>query len=312
METALLIELLTHLTMIGSFGGVIGYVVSRRRRLRRTTKQATRLYAGIVAASLLFIGLNSFHLVDGWYNGHDIVTNNITLMGGIVVLGGLVLVLLSYRVPIQPTRQNRVVLAVGAHPDDLEIACGGTLAKLHDAGHQIHGVVLTSGERGGNADVRKSEAVRGARFLGFDSLMLLNFQDGKLGNQGVEIVSAIEERVKAIQPDLIFTHSAHDQHQDHQAVHEATLRAARFHSTILCYESPSVTSAFIPSFFVDIGDYVEIKIESVREHADQQRKPYMSEERVRGNAIFRGGQAKTRYAEGFEIVRVLSSALGDI
>jgi LmbE family N-acetylglucosaminyl deacetylase len=312
METALLLELLSHLTMIGSFGGVILYVISRYAMLRRTTKQARRLYALIVALSVLFIGLNSFHMLQTWQHGHHEMTNDLTVSVGIVVLGGLLLLMMIYRVPVQPTRKNRVVLAVGAHPDDLEIACGGTLAKLHDAGHEIHGIVLTSGERGGNPNIRKSEAVRGARFLGFDSLMLLNFQDGKLGSHGVEVVGAIEERVKTIQPDLIFTHSAHDQHQDHQAVHEATLRAARFQSTILCYESPSVTPAFVPSFFVDIADYVDIKIESVREHADQQRKPYMSEERVRGNAIFRGGQAKTRYAEGFEVIRVLSSALGDI
>jgi LmbE family N-acetylglucosaminyl deacetylase len=298
--------------MIGSFGGVLGYVANRRHLLRRTTKQATSLYRIVAALCILFIVLNLAHLVQTWQGWHDPITSNLTVIGGTVVLGILLLVLMTYRLPLQPTRNNRRILAVGAHPDDLEIACGGTLAKLRDAGHEIHGLVLTNGERGGDALIRKEEAERGARFLGFNSLTITNFQDGCLGTQAVEVVNAIEAQVKNIQPDLIFTHSAHDQHQDHQAVHEATLRAARFHSTILCYESPSVTSAFVPSFFVDIGDYVDVKIESVREHANQQRKPYMSAERVRGNAVFRGGQAKTRYAEGFEIVRVLSSALGDI
>ena len=174
------------------------------------------------------------------------------------------------------------------------------------------GLVLTSGERGGNVAVRPNEAERGARFLGLNSVRVMTFKDTCLKEQTIELVQTIEETVKLLNPDIIFTHSANDQHQDHQAVHEATLRAARNHSAILCYESPSVTKSFQPALFVDINNYVDIKIASIKEHRDQRTKPYMTPERVRGVAVFRGGQAKIRYAEGFEVVRVLASALGDI
>ncbi len=109
---------------------------------------------------------------------------------------------------------------------------------------------------------------------------------------------------------MIFTHSLHDLHQDHRAVHEATLRAARNHDTIFCYESPSVTQEFIPSFFMDVSDYIDVKIESIREHWDQRSKPYVQSERVKGVAVFRGGQAKLRFAEAFEVVRASFSRIG--
>jgi LmbE family N-acetylglucosaminyl deacetylase len=117
--------------------------------------------------------------------------------------------------------------------------------------------------------------------------------------------------INLFQPDIILTHSAHDQHQDHHAVHLATMRAGRRSPTILCFESPSATSEFKPSFFVDISDYVEAKVGAVRRHKDQAGKPYMGADLLRSAARFRGGQARTEHAEGFEVIRALSSGLGD-
>src|SRR5258707_15572332 len=114
----------------------------------------------------------------------------------------------------------------------------------------------------------------------------MSFKDTCLKEQTVELVQTIEEIVKMLNPDIIFTHSANDQHQDHQAVHQATLRPARNHSTILCYETPSTTKSFQPALFVDINNYVDIKTESIKEHRDQRTKPYMTPERLRGTATF--------------------------
>ena len=90
------------------------------------------------------------------------------------------------------------------------------------------------------------------------------------------MVQAIEAAINRLNPDIILTHSIHDQHQDHQAVHRATLRAARQHSSILCYESPSATREFDPSFFVEIDDYMEAKVQAVQTHVNQSGKPYMT------------------------------------
>lgn len=310
------IELTGHLVTVLALIGVAVYVFLQHRLLRRTVRRAPFVYWVALSASLALGIVNLVHLVamigsaatahaSPWL---DLISEYITL----VVLSLIVLLLVGWRVVPEPRFGRRCILAVGAHPDDIELACGATLAKLRDAGHRIQGLVLTYGEQGGSAETRPDEARSGASFLGLESVQVMDFQDTRLAEQELEILTAIEDVIRECTPDLIFTHSSHDLHQDHQAVHRATLRAARNHSNILCYESPSATGEFAPTFFVDIGDYIDVKVESVKEHWDQRDKPYVHSERLYGVALFRGSQAKTRYAEGFEAVRILSSALGEV
>lgn len=230
----------------------------------------------------------------------------------LVATGTFGFVIAERRIPATTVVERRRVLAVGAHPDDLELACGATLAKLVDTGHEVRGLVMSSGEVGGNESLRPAEAQRGASFLGLTGLRVHDFPDTKLDTVSNDMVRAIEAAIREFEPDVIFTHSAHDQHQDHYAVHQATLRAARAHHSILCFESPSVTREFNPSVFVDIDGYVDVKVEAVLSHRNQAGKPYMTPGRVRGLAAFRGAQAKNVNAEGFEPVRLLGSAIGDL
>ncbi|GAA0226934.1 PIG-L deacetylase family protein [Cryptosporangium japonicum] len=212
----------------------------------------------------------------------------------------------------RPAAQPRRIVAIGAHPDDLELACGGTIAKLHDSGHEIHALVMSGGEIGGDFSKRPAEAIRGGRLLGATSVVVHDFPDTRLQAHEFEMTQIVEAALRRYNPDIVLTHSGNDQHQDHHAVHLATLRAARQHSAILCYESPSVTDKFSPQVFVDIGDYVDVKVQAVKAHRDQADKPYMTDERIRGLASFRGAQAKINHAEGFEPVRLLGSAVGDL
>jgi len=216
----------------------------------------------------------------------------------------LVIAVLVRSQPVRPqANRPRRILAIGAHPDDIEIACGGTLARLRDEGHQVKALILTLGDRGGDGHIRRLEAANGARFLGLNELTQLNLPDTCLEMDPVR--QAIEDKIAAFHPDIVLTHSEHDRHQDHRIVHHATLQAARRVNTILCYESPSTTLDFRPELFIEIGDYVDVKIESIREHRNQARKPYVDDALVRAQALVRGEQAKTRYAEGFEIQRAL-------
>ncbi|STX04997.1 Uncharacterized proteins, LmbE homologs [Kocuria rosea] len=171
---------------------------------------------------------------------------------------------------------------------------------------------MSSGEIGGNSSMRPYEARQGASFLGLSDMRVLDFPDTELDTVNNPMVKVIESNIMDFGPDVIFTHSAHDQHQDHYAVHQATLRAARAHHSILCFESPSVTRDFDPSVFVDIDGYVDVKVEAVLTHRNQAGKLYMTPQRVRGMAAFRGAQAKNTNAEAFEPVRLLGSAIGDL
>ncbi|MFE4194468.1 PIG-L family deacetylase [Paenarthrobacter sp. NPDC056912] len=234
----------------------------------------------------------------------------VVLLAGIGLVVGC-LVAPFFRIRHAVTKQPRRVLAIGAHPDDLELACGATLAKLADAGHEVRTMVMSSGSRGGDSSVRVTEAASGSDFMGASEVQVHDFRDTNLSEHGLEMVQAIEAFIEDFRPDVVMTHSSNDYHQDHQAVHSATMRAARHHSSILCFESPSSTRQFDPSVFVDIAGYVDVKIHAVAMHRNQKGKPYMSAERVRSLAAFRGSQVKTSYAEGFEPVRLLGSAVGE-
>ncbi|GAA0226952.1 PIG-L family deacetylase [Cryptosporangium japonicum] len=246
----------------------------------------------------------------------SLFTANVVRLGLFCLDGvgiGLILLYVHRRwIDAAPATQARRILAIGAHPDDLELACGGTIAKLHDSGHEIHALVMSGGEVGGDSSRRPREALTGGKLLGISSVTVHDFPDTRLREAELEMTQVIEAALRRYNPDIVLTHSGNDQHQDHHAVHVATLRAGRQHSAILCYESPSVTSKFLPQVFVDIGDYVDVKVKAVQAHRDQAGKPYMTGDRIRGIASFRGAQAKIGHAEGFEPVRLLASAVGDL
>lgn len=312
-----LIEVIGHTAAALAFAFLTGFVIMRRRKLARTlSRNATIAYRAILIVSSTVALIHAYHAVDSALFRNALSPSDPLYVAlhspALIALSIVLLFLVSVKLVAERSPRPRRILAIGAHPDDLEIACGATLAKMRDAGHDVYAVVLTCGEAGGDPATRLYEAHHGASFLDVNGVEVLNFNDTALAEQVNEITRAIESRIRDYKPDIILTHSAHDQHQDHLAVHQATLRAARNHGAILCYESPSVTRDFQPTFFVDVDGYLDVKIESIRTHADQRGKAYVSPERVRGIAVFRGGQAKTRYAEGFEVVRALASALGDM
>lgn len=289
---------------------VLVYVLSgaAAARHKRSIIGAGRLRRAVVTVYSVLLALNLWCTLA---MTHGLLCDSIAVLT-LLATGVVGLLVAERRIPAATVAQHRKVLAVGAHPDDLELACGGTLAKLVDSGHEVRGLVLSRGEQGGNEGLRPREAQQGATFLGLTALRVLDLPDTRLETVGNDMVRAIEDAIREFGPDVIFTHSAHDQHQDHYAVHQATLRAARAHHSILCFESPSATREFDPSVFVDIDGYVDVKVEAVLSHRDQAGKPYMTPGRVRGMAAFRGAQAKNTNAEAFEPVRLLGSAIGDL
>jgi LmbE family N-acetylglucosaminyl deacetylase len=305
------LEPLGHLTSGLSFLGVAAYVNFYQGNFRRHMQNARIMFWVLLTASLVF-GVSNlgrfFIIMLGEQNTSlglflDRVAEYFAIAQPFVLW-----YLLTKKIVIERKACPGRVLAIGAHPDDIEIAAGAALAKMRDAGYQICGLVLTDGEKGGRAEVRPGEARRGGAFLGLEEVSVEKFIDTRLQSQAVEIANTIETMVKRFKPDIIFTHSAHDLHQDHQAVYEATLRATRnMPVTVLCYESPSVTDDFRPTYFMDVCQYAEVKIHAMREHWDQHEKPYMREEVVRGKLAFRGAQAKVEYAEGFEVQRMISA-----
>lgn len=153
---------------------------------------------------------------------------------------------------------KNVVLAIGAHPDDVEIGVGGLLAAHAQAGDDLTILTLSRGSRGGDADSRQSESLASAEILGA-RLFLKDLVDTEISGGG-GTVRLIEDVVREVQPTIVYTHSQNDRHQDHRAVSEATIVATRRVGTVACYQSPSSTIDYRPTRFVRIDQYLPDKL----------------------------------------------------
>ena len=192
------------------------------------------------------------------------------------------------------------ILAIGAHPDDIELGCGGSLAKLARAGSRIHALVLSRGGRGCHAGIdRSDESHRALRRLGVAEVIQQDFPDTRFPACRNDIIASIEQICTLIEPGRIYTMCGEDHHQDHRTVHEASIIACRHIPQILCYESPSTLPQFAPQVFEDISAQLELKIHALREHASQGDRHYMQESHLRCHAQFRGQQIGIGPSEGF-------------
>lgn len=197
------------------------------------------------------------------------------------------------------------VIAIGAHPDDIEFGCGGTILKHKERGDEIVFIILSKGEKCGNPEERKKEAESSAKKLGA-RLHVFDFPDTSIPDSH-DVIEKIESVIKSVKPDRVYTHSIKDTHQDHRNAAYSTLVAARKVPEILAYESPSLYLNFQPNYYIDISDFIEKKVEALNFFATQNNKEYMKIEAIKGLAQFRGLMPQTRFAEAFEAIKVLRS-----
>lgn len=199
-------------------------------------------------------------------------------------------------------RPSERVLAIGSHPDDIEIGCGGILLCHRDAGHAITIVTLTHGERGGEAELRRAESHKAASLLSA-RLVLLNLGDTAVPESGTTI-EALTEIVDDVRPTTVYTHSLTDTHQDHRSAHRATVVAARDVPTLYAYESPSSTVDFHPQVFVSIDDVLERKLDLIEPHTSQTSvRNYLAPDLIRAIARHWGRFGSSDYAEPLEVIR---------
>jgi len=195
------------------------------------------------------------------------------------------------------------VLAVGAHPDDIELGAGGLLLRLKDEGARVYGLVMSEGEKGGpERSPRAEEARLAGRRLGLHGLWVLDFADTRLRDHIPDMRAAIETKITELGVGLVLTHSFRETHGDHVAVFEAAKEAAR-HCSLICFETVSTPPEFVPNYFTDITSFLVGKLEAVAAHRSQADKPYMEPDAVRARAAHRGLQVGVPYAEAFWVYR---------
>jgi LmbE family N-acetylglucosaminyl deacetylase/ActR/RegA family two-component response regulator len=206
------------------------------------------------------------------------------------------------RTRVRRARDLEVILAIGAHPDDVEIGCGGILARHVAAGDQVAVLTLTGGEQGGEALTRAMESRRAAEILGA-RLFHADLLDTGV-SEGSDTITAIKRVIEEVQPTTVYTHTSHDVHQDHRNVHHATLVAARGIPRIYCYQAPSTTIEFHPTRFVTIDGFLERKLEAIDAYGSQVAvRDYLDPELLRSTARYWGRFSRSRYVEPLEVVR---------
>jgi LmbE family N-acetylglucosaminyl deacetylase len=208
---------------------------------------------------------------------------------------------------VEAGRQARVanresVLAIGAHPDDIEIGAAGTLLAHRAAGDTIAMLTMSRGAIGDDAERRVRESQQAADVIGA-RLFLKDLEDTKIP-EGNPTVALIEEAIAEVQPTVVYTHSGHDVHQDHRNVHHAAMVAAVNVGQVYCYQSPSATIDFHPAHFVAIDQHIGVKLSTIeifgrqaaiRDYLD----PAVIESTARYWSRFGGGT----HAEAFEVIR---------
>ncbi|HEY3249787.1 MAG TPA: PIG-L deacetylase family protein [Ignavibacteria bacterium] len=197
------------------------------------------------------------------------------------------------------------ILAIGPHPDDIELGCFGTMARLTDEGSQVHFLVLTKGEGGAINDDRVEEAKESASLIKA-TIYIESLPDRFIGD-GWETISIIEKYVEKIKPDQVYIPTASDTHQDHRAAFNASMVACRPVKEIYAYETPSTSRNFIPNIFVDITKYIDLKLQAIKIHLSQGGKGYMADRAIKGLAEYRAFDnfLNDRYVEGFEAIKVV-------
>jgi LmbE family N-acetylglucosaminyl deacetylase len=204
------------------------------------------------------------------------------------------------------------IIVFGAHPDDMEIGMGGTIAKHVEAGDDLLMVVATVPNQ---RELRIQEARAGAEVLGA-RLEILDIPSDDLGVNR-RTIREFDRLLATIDPHLVYTHWDQDSHQDHNAVSRAILAAGRRNRcSVLMYEQTipgGVTpGGFKAQSFVDITDYIDRKCRSILVHRTQidQNGGDWWLDGVRGRAMYRGYQMNARFGEAFEVVKEIEVNFG--
>jgi bacillithiol biosynthesis deacetylase BshB1 len=203
------------------------------------------------------------------------------------------------------------VLAVFSHPDDAELTMAGTLIKLKSLGHRVGVADLTRGEMGtrGTPEIRAKEALDAARVMGLDVRTNIELRDGHLVLND-ESRQTVVRTLRKYRPRVVFTSHWDDPHPDHAATARIIREAARL-ATMRKYDCeaqqeaikmPAIAHAVysrlvLPSFVVDISDFVDQKMEAIRAYASQFYSAHSKEPatRIAEKGFLREIEDRTRY-----------------
>ncbi|MFM2385851.1 MAG: hypothetical protein RL660_608 [Bacteroidota bacterium] len=203
------------------------------------------------------------------------------------------------------------ILILAPHTDDGELGCGGTIAKYNSPNIEIYYFAFSTCRRslpsGWKEDTLEKELLAATNELGLKSenVHFFDYDVREFKNRRQDILEDLIKLRQTLKPNIIFLPSSFDIHQDHQVIHEEGVRAFK-NSTIYGYEMPWNNLSFSTDCFVALSEQnLALKINAMQQYKSQTHRSYVSEEFLRSLARVRGVQCDTKYAEAFELIRLL-------
>jgi len=204
---------------------------------------------------------------------------------------------------------KRNVLVLAPHIDDAEFGCGGTISKLISEGSKVHYLAFSDCRDSIPADFPKDilrrELESSVKKLKITSYKVLDFQVRRFGFKSQEILQTLVDVKNELKPDLIFTPSRSDIHQDHQVVTNESIRAFK-HSTILGYELPWNCLSLSSDTIVTLTEKeLENKINAIMCYDSQSHRIYHNRSYIKALAMTKGLTINRPFAEAFEMIRLI-------
>ena len=206
--------------------------------------------------------------------------------------------------------QSKSILVFGAHPDDLEIGMGGTIAKLSAMGYEVQPIIATLPNfvKSDTKEDRKTESMLSAKVMGCKPPLFLDLSPDEM-IFGRKFITLIDSLVTKYKPDSVFTQWYGDSHQDHQILTKSVISACRDQDNLFMYETTipgGITeNSFRPQLFVDISETLDTKKNALECFESQfVRCGEMWIPAIIGRCSYRGYQINSKYAEAFEVVKV--------
>lgn len=202
------------------------------------------------------------------------------------------------------------ILVINAHADDMEFGCGGTIAKLITEGKEVYNLVLSLRRKTVPPNFPAKELIRetieAGKIIGIkeENNIIKDYEHRIFPAIRQQILDEIYQQAKKIGPDLVFTTSVDDTHQDHKTTAEETFRALK-HTNIISYGFPWNTIFHRLNFYSVIGgEHLEKKIKAIQCYKSQMKgRVYFDPEYIKSLAIAQGVNVREKYAESFEIIR---------
>lgn len=206
--------------------------------------------------------------------------------------------------------QSKSILVFGAHPDDLEIGMGGTIAKLSGMGYEVQPIIATLPNfvKSDTKEGRKTESMLSAKVMGCKPPVFLDLSPDEM-IFGRKFITLIDSLVSKYKPDSVFTQWYGDSHQDHQILTKSVISACRDQENLFMYETTipgGITeNSFRPQLFVDISETLDTKKNALECFESQfVRCGEIWIPAIIGRCSYRGYQINSKYAEAFEVVKV--------